>query len=368
MERRGNGTDTSRDGGRRARCVHRRGAPYRGAGSTTGSNWWRARSPSTAEKSRASGADLGAGPGPGLRRLQRDGAARGAAEGGNKTKGGGDRDPEPHALPAARKFLKRGIHVICDKPLTSTPGRCKESSRARRRRRTRFSCSPTITPATRWCGSARAMGGGGRHRGPSGWCHGRVPPGLLNGGRGTTSRPSGDRPRAVGGGGGRRRIRNPRLSNPREFRDGARARGAVGGYPGFRAGPDRVELQRPRVLALRRRGAGDALGRARSRRQTEKRAAGFGSTADRAVSNGRRRTRPTSGSRRFGEPKRAHHPGRCGVGERGGRVSRVPPGHPEGYLEGLSRRSIPRRPRRSASPVWPNASRPVVYPTVAGTA
>jgi hypothetical protein len=33
---------------------------------------------------------------------------------------GRHRHAEPHALPVAKAFLQRGIHVICDKPLTAT--------------------------------------------------------------------------------------------------------------------------------------------------------------------------------------------------------------------------------------------------------
>ncbi len=38
----------------------------------------------------------------------------------------------------------------------------------------------------------------------------------------------------------------------------------------------------------------------------------------------------------FGEPKRLITRGGAGSGEAAGRVSRIPPGHPEGYLEGFA--------------------------------
>ena len=38
----------------------------------------------------------------------------------------------------------------------------------------------------------------------------------------------------------------------------------------------------------------------------------------------------------FGEPKRLHHPRRRRLNAAAARVTRVPPGHPEGYLEGFA--------------------------------
>ena len=58
--------------------------------------------------------------------------------------------------------------------------------------------------------------------------------------------------------------------------------------------------------------------------------------APRAGSSGPRRIRTTSGSRRFGQPKRLITRGGAGGGRVAGRVTRVPPGHPEGYLEGFA--------------------------------
>ncbi|KNG95675.1 oxidoreductase [Pseudaestuariivita atlantica] len=66
----------------------------------------------------------------------------------------------------------------------------------------------------------------------------------------------------------------------------------------------------------------------------------------------------------FGEPKRLITRGGAGAGEAAGRVSRVPPGHPEGYLEGFaniySEAAAAIRAHRDGSPV-PEG---VIYPTV----
>ena len=73
---------------------------------------------STAEKSKASGADLGLNPA----RVYASFAEMAAREA--RLKDGIEAvaivTPNHMHYPAAREFLKRGIHVICDKPLTST--------------------------------------------------------------------------------------------------------------------------------------------------------------------------------------------------------------------------------------------------------
>lgn len=73
---------------------------------------------STPEKSRASGADLGLAPD----RVYDDFAAMAKREA--RLKAGIEAvaivTPNHMHYPAAREFLRRGIHVICDKPLTST--------------------------------------------------------------------------------------------------------------------------------------------------------------------------------------------------------------------------------------------------------
>ena len=68
----------------------------------------------------------------------------------------------------------------------------------------------------------------------------------------------------------------------------------------------------------------------------------------------------------FGEPKRLITRGGSGSGEAAGRVSRIPPGHPEGYLEGFANiyseaalAILARREGRDA-----DADADVVFPTV----
>ena len=79
---------------------------------------------STAEKSHASGADLGLDPS----RVYDDFAAMAKREA--RLKDGIEAvaivTPNHMHYPAARDFLKRGIHVICDKPLTATLAEAKK--------------------------------------------------------------------------------------------------------------------------------------------------------------------------------------------------------------------------------------------------
>ncbi|MCU0909402.1 MAG: Gfo/Idh/MocA family oxidoreductase [Rhodobacteraceae bacterium] len=83
---------------------------------------------STAEKSKASGADLGIDP----RRAYGDYVEMARAEA--RRKDGIEAvaivTPNHMHAPVAMEFLKRGIHVICDKPLTATLPEAKKLARA----------------------------------------------------------------------------------------------------------------------------------------------------------------------------------------------------------------------------------------------
>ena len=60
--------------------------------------------------------------------------------------------PNHMHFPAAKAFLEAGIHVICDKPLTTTLARGEEACATRSRKPAGSSRSPITTPAIRWCG------------------------------------------------------------------------------------------------------------------------------------------------------------------------------------------------------------------------
>ncbi len=83
---------------------------------------------STAEKSRASGADLGIDP----KRAYGDyaGMARAEARRKDGIQAVAIVTPNHMHAPVAKEFLKRGIHVICDKPLTATLAEAKKLAAA----------------------------------------------------------------------------------------------------------------------------------------------------------------------------------------------------------------------------------------------
>jgi predicted dehydrogenase len=86
---------------------------------------------STAEKSKASGADLGLADdrvyGDFTEMAKREGRLKAGIEAVAIV------TPNHLHFPAAREFLKRGIHVICDKPLTSTLADARKLVRASER-------------------------------------------------------------------------------------------------------------------------------------------------------------------------------------------------------------------------------------------
>lgn len=72
----------------------------------------------------------------------------------------------------------------------------------------------------------------------------------------------------------------------------------------------------------------------------------------------------------FGEPKRLVTRGGAGSGEAAGRVSRIPPGHPEGYLEGFANiyteAAAAIRARQSGAPIPPEVHFPDINDGVKG--
>ena len=204
--------------------------------------------------------------------------------------------PNHMHAPAALAFLKRGIHVICDKPLTATLPEAKKLAKAAAGSDALFVLTHNYTgyPMIR---QARAMIAVGAARHDPGGA-GRIRAGLAL-----------DRPRGIGPEAGRlahrsrahrrrrldRRHRHPRLQ-PRELRHRPEARQPRRRPAELRAGPAR-RRQRPRPAALRGRRARDALVQPGRARQRELRCA-CGSTARRAGSTGGRRIRTISGSPR----------------------------------------------------------------------
>ena len=188
-----------------ARCTASRRA------STTSTSWSPGRSRSTPEKARASGAALGLA----ADRTYDDFAtmAKREARRKNGIEAVAIVTPNHMHAPAAREFLKRGIHVICDKPLTATLAEAKRLQKAAAESGALFILTHNYTgyPMIR---QARAMVADGQARqDPRG--AGRVRPGLAgDAGRGRPgSKQAGWRtdPAQSGAGGVDRRHRHPRL-------------------------------------------------------------------------------------------------------------------------------------------------------------
>ena len=166
--------------------------------------------------------------------------------------------PNHMHAPAAREFLKRGIHVICDKPLTATLPEAKKLAKAAAESDALFILTHNYTgyPMVRQARAMVADGTLGTHPGGAG----RVRPGLAgDAGRGERAEAGrlAHRPGALGQGRLDRRHRHPRLQ-PGELRHRAEARGARRRPAGLRAGPA-GRRQRPRAAALRGRRARHAL-------------------------------------------------------------------------------------------------------------
>ena len=133
---------------------------------------------STPDKARRSGEALGS-PRTASTMTTRHGEGRSEATGRNR--GGGDRHAQPHACRRRNAFLKAGIHVICDKPLTASLKEAKELGR-RRKVRPHFRADPQLHRLSD--GAAGARHGRGRRawRDPPGPC--RVSAGLADRGGG----------------------------------------------------------------------------------------------------------------------------------------------------------------------------------------
>ena len=254
--------------------------------------------------------------------------------------------PNHMHAPAARAFLKRGIHVICDKPLTATLPEAKRLAKAAAESDALFVLTHNYTgyPMVR---QARAMVADGRARRDPGGA-GRVRPGLA------LDRPRGDRPEAGRlahrpGAHRRRRLdrrhRHPRLQ-PRVLRHRPEARQRS--PPTCSAScPAAASTTTATCCCASRAARAACSGAARSRPATRTRC-GCGSTARRAASTGRRRTRTTSGTPPLGEPKRLLTRGGAGAGPAAARVSRMPGGPSRRLPRGLRhhlRRGGPGDPR-----------------------
>ncbi len=311
---------------------------------------------STAEKSKASGADLGIDPA----RTYADFAAMAQREA--RLKDGIEAvaivTPNHVHYAAAREFLKRGIHVICDKPLTSNLPDAKKLVAAAEKSDALFVLTHNYTgyPMVR---QAREMVAGGEL--------GDIRLVQVEYAQDWLTEPASNKqadwrtdPAQSGAGGSTGDI-GTHAFNLASFVSGLELEALAADLQAFVSG--RRLDDNGHVLLRWKGGARGML---------------WCSQVAPGNENGLRlRIYGTKGGLEwaqedpnylwhtpFGEPKRLITRGGAGSGAAAGRVSRIPPGHPEGYLEGFATiyaeaaRAI--QGRRDGVAVDPD----VVFPTV----
>ena len=286
---------------------------------------------STAEKSQASGADLGLEP----KRVYDDFTSMAKREA--RMKAGCEAvaivTPNHMHFPVAREFLKRGIHVICDKPLTATLAEAKKMVKAAESSGALFILTHNYTgyPMIRQAREMIANGDLGELRVvqveyAQDW--------LSEDLESTGQKQAGWRtdPEKTGAGGATGDI-------------GAHAYNLAGFVSGLKLEELSADLQS--FVAGRRV---DDNGHVMMRFEGGARGMLWCSQVSPGNENALRlRVYGTKGGIEWaqedpnylwytplGEPKRLITRGGAGSGAAAGRVSRVPPGHPEGYLEGFA--------------------------------
>jgi len=311
---------------------------------------------STPEKSRASGADLGVDPG----RVYDDFTAMAQREARLKTgiEAVAIVTPNHMHYPVAREFLKRGIHVICDKPLTSTLADAKKLARAAEKADALFVLTHNYTgyPMVRQARAMVAAGDIGTIR----VVQVEYPQDWLTVEESNKQAQWRTDPERSGAGGSTGDI-GTHAFNLAGFVSGLTVEKLSADIQAFV--PGRRVDDNAHVMLRFEGGARGML---------------WASQVAPGNENGLRlRVYGEKGGLEwaqedpnylwftpFGEPKRLITRNNAGAGPEAGRVSRVPPGHPEGYLEAFatiySEAAEAIRAHRSGDAPSPE----VIYPTV----
>ena len=311
---------------------------------------------STAEKSKASGADLGiAGD-----RVYSDyiEMAKREARLKNGIEAVSIVTPNHVHWLAAREFLKRGIHVICDKPLTSTLADAKKLAAAAEKSGALFVLTHNYTgyPMVRQAREMVANGELGEIR----LVQAEYPQDWLTVEMDNKQAQWRTDPERSGAGGSIGDI-GTHAFNLASFVSGLELESLAADMQSFVAGR---QVDDNAHVMLRFKGG------ARGMLWSSQVAPGNENALQLRVYG-------TKGGLEwkqedpnylwftpFGEPKRLLTRGGAGTGDAAARMSRIPPGHPEGYLEGFaniySEAAAAIRARRSAA----KPDKAVIYPTV----
>lgn len=283
---------------------------------------------STPEKSRASGADLGIDPA----RIYDDFAAMAQREA--RLKAGIEAvaivTPNHMHYPVAREFLRRGIHVICDKPLTSTLADAKKLARAAEKADALFVLTHNYTgyPMVR---QARAMVAAGEI-GAVRVVQVEYPQDWLSVAQDNKQAEWRTDPERSGAGGSTGDI-GTHAFNLARFVTGLKLEALAADLKAFV--PGRRVDDNAHVMLRFEGGARGMLWSSQVAPGNENalRLRVYGETGglEWAQEDPNRLWHAP-----FGAPKRLLTRGNAGTGEAAARVSRIPPGHPEGYLEAFA--------------------------------
>ncbi len=270
--------------------------------------------------------------------------------------------PNHMHAPVAMQFLRRGIHVICDKPLTATLAEAKKLAKAAEASGALFVLTHNYTgyPMIRQAREMIASGRAGRD--PAG--AGGIRAGLAEPNRSSRparSRPAGAPTRRRPGAGGSTGDIGTHAFNLASFVTGLELESLAADLQSFV--PGRRVDDNGHVLMRFKGGARGMLwcSQVAPGNENALRLRVYGTKA------GIEWAQEDPNYLWFtplGQPKRLITRGGAGAGAAAGRVSRVPPGHPEGYLEGFATiyaeaaRAIRAKQAGEAPP------KDVIYPTV----
>ena len=311
---------------------------------------------STAEKSQASGADLGLDPS----RVYDDYTAMAQREARLKTgiEAVAIVTPNHMHYPVAREFLKRGIHVICDKPLTSTLADAKKLVKAAEKSDALFVLTHNYTgyPMIRQARAMVAAGEIGKVR----VVQVEYPQDWLTVEQDFKQAEWRTDPARSGAGGSTGDI-GTHAFNIASFVTGLKLEALAADLQAFV--PGRQVDDNAHVMLRFEGGARGMLWSSQVAPGNENalRLRVYGETGGLEWAQ---EDPNYLWHTPFGEPKRKLTRGNAGTGEAAARVSRIPPGHPEGYLEAFATLYSEAATAIRAHQVGKAAPAEVIYPTI----